>query len=128
MIFYEGMEIRPRSMGGEGFFGVDIGGPMRRTEFWSCYFCGKVRAVRQWKRAEVLELSDEKQDPQLGTWSPDQLDSVPGEKLLPDGWGFHDQEFEYKGQKHKLRMLGCAECLDDGEGDDVSLETKEEDD
>ena len=135
MIFYDGQKIRPKEVGGGGMFGVDllgaVGGPMHRTEFWSCYFCGKVRAVRQWKRAEVLELSNEEKDPELNTWSPKQLDSVPGDKLLPDGWGLHTQVFEYQGQKHMLHMLGCAECLageedDESEPDDTAVEEKTE--
>jgi hypothetical protein len=128
MIFHDSQEVQPRKVGGGGGFGpFDLlgvaGGPMHETEFWNCYFCGKVRAVRQWKRAEILELTNEKKDERLGTWSPDQLRSVDGKDLLPDGWDFHRQEFVHQEQQYKLLMLGCAECMAD-----VDEHTKEGDD
>jgi len=108
MIFREGQEIRPRRVDGGGFLGIgSLSSPLFATEIWHCYNCGKVRTVQQWKRVRILESSDKKQDPDTGGWTSEQLQSVKGEDLLPDGWNLNPNS-----DGMGLRLLYCDECFD----------------
>lgn len=115
MLFIVGRKIRPRSFN-SGMFDTNL----NPTEYWSCYRCGKVRTVYDWRRAQYLdEQTDEEIDELLGTYSDEQLQSVPGEYLLPSRWGFIQFDYEYRrgGGSYKMNMLLCDECIEEAKDD-----------
>ena len=109
MIFRKNQRVEPRIVESAGIFGIgSLSGSFFSTEIWHCYNCGKVRAVRQWKRVRILEDSNEKPDPEAGGWTTEQLQSVEGVDLLPDGWGLLPSS-----DRIELRLLCCDECFEE---------------
>lgn len=109
MIFGKNEHVRPKEFD-RPIPGVPLTPQLHRVEYWSCYNCGKVRALLQWKRTFYLQNHKVERGGLTGDYTNKQLQSVPGEELLPDGWALQDTVYEKDGEEYTMRILVCETC------------------